>query len=119
MTELARPFPRPTAQVEPYFNVLGAELTVEFLLTFDGAELYLAAEPKGRSRLETLVGPDKARALGRSTRITQRRVPLAKAWLAAVLEWQGHSTADIARTLRTSDISVRKWLKAEAARQSR
>jgi len=39
------------------------------------------------------------------------RVPLARAWLAAMLHWQGHSTAEIARTIRASDVSVRRWLK--------
>ena len=31
-TDLARPMPRPTAQVDPFVTVLGAELAVQFLL---------------------------------------------------------------------------------------
>ncbi|MDT8857169.1 helix-turn-helix domain-containing protein [Paracoccaceae bacterium Fryx2] len=118
MTELARPFPRPTAQVQPYFDVLGLDLTVDFLLTFGGAELAVSGNPQGRSRLESLVGADKARALGKTRHLLQRRVPLAKAWLAAVLDWKGHSTAEIARTLRASDTSVRNWLKAAEERRA-
>lgn len=108
----ARPHPKPTAQVEPYFQVLGPELTVEFLLQFGGAELNFSTNPKGRSAVEKLIGPDKTKALAESpNRALQKRVPLAKQWLARVLHWQGHSAADIARTLRVSDVSVRGWLK--------
>ena len=115
-TDLARPMPRPTAQVEPFVAVLGAKLAVQFLLQFGGAELYLAKNPKGRSAVAELVGHDKARALAESDGVAaQRRIPLAKRWLATMLSWQGHSTAQIARTLRVTDTSARKWLK-EAGR---
>ena len=115
-TALARPMPRPTAQVDPFVAVLGAELAVQFLLQFGGAELYLAKNPKGRSAVSELVGHEKARALAESDGVAaQRRIPLAKRWLATMLSWQGHSTAHIARTLRVTDSSVRKWLK-EAGR---
>ena len=75
----ARPMPQPTAQVEPYFEVLGPELTVTFLLQFGGAELHFANDPKGRSAVEKLVGAEKAKALADSrNRSLQKRVPLAK-----------------------------------------
>jgi len=112
----ARPMPKPTAQVEPYFEVLGAELTIDFLLQFGGAELHFANDPKGRSAVEKLVGSQKAKALAESrNRAMQKRVPLAKQWLARMLHWQGRSAADIARTLRATDVSVRGWLKERAA----
>ncbi|MDN5787120.1 helix-turn-helix domain-containing protein [Pseudorhodobacter sp.] len=40
----------------------------------------------------------------------QRRVPLAKPWTVAMLSWQGHSTAEIARRLHVADKTVRGWL---------
>lgn len=108
----ARPMPKPTAQVEPYFEVLGPELTVDFLLQFGGAELHFAQDPKGRSAVEKLIGTERAKALAESrNRALQKRVPLAKRWLAQMLHWQGHCGADIARTLRATDVSVRGWLK--------
>jgi hypothetical protein len=111
-TAIARPMPRPTAQAEPYVDILGPELTMQFLLQFGGAELYLSADPKGRSAVETLLGYHKAKELAARPSLTmQRRIPLAKRWLAAMMNWQGHSTAHIARTLRVTDASVRKWLK--------
>ena len=112
----ALPMPKPTAQVAPFFDVLGPELTVQFLLQFGGAEMAFEHAPKGRGVVEMLVGTVKAKALSESrARYGQRRVPLAKRWLAQMLCWQGHSAADIARTLRVSDVSVRRWLK-EAGR---
>jgi|GEM_PF-2674164 len=37
MTALARPMPKPTAQVATYVDVLGAGLAMEFILQFGGA----------------------------------------------------------------------------------
>lgn len=107
-------FPKPTAQVQPWFNVIGPELIVAFLLTFGGAGLVLSDDPKGKSRIEALIGYDKTRELAATAHTLPRRVPLAKRWLVLVLAWQGHSTAEIARQLRVSDVSVRKWRKGVA-----
>ncbi|MCU0905549.1 MAG: helix-turn-helix domain-containing protein [Tabrizicola sp.] len=112
MTLPARPMPKPTAQVEPFFEVLGPELTVAFLLQFGGAELNLSSAPKGRSTVEKLIGAERVKALAESrNRAMQKRVPLAKQWLARMLHWQGRPAAEIARTLRATDVSVRGWLK--------
>lgn len=111
MNELARPIPNPSAQILPYVEVLGADLAVKFLLQFGGAEIAFSADPKGRGTVEALVGYDCAKALAAHDQLGLRhRVPLAKRWLAAMLHWQGQSTAGIARTLRVSDVSVRRWL---------
>ena len=107
----ALPYPKPTAQIEPYVEAFGIELAITFLLQFGGAELYVAKDPRGRSQLEALVGPERAKALGANDHRLQRRVPLAKPWLAACFATLGMGTAEIARTLRVSDTSVRKWLK--------
>ncbi len=111
MNELVRPFPKPPAQVAVYVEVLGPDLTVDFLLTFGGAELYSPENPQGRGHLEKLIGPDNVTALCREAHRLQSRVPLASKWLATVMAWQGHSTAKIARRLRIADVTVRAWLK--------
>ena len=117
MTQIARPMPKPTAQLAHYVEVLGADLAVEFLLQFGGAELYLPDDPKGQGALEKFVGTEKAKALAiHPSRAAQRRVPIANRWLAAMLQWKGYSTAHIARTLRVSDTTVRKWLKVPVPR---
>lgn len=112
MTLPARPIPKPTAQVEPFYEVLGPDLTVAFLLQFGGSPVTYSRNPQGRSEVERLIGPEMTRALAESpNRALQARVPLAHRWLAKMLHWQGHSASYIARTLRVSDVSVRSWLK--------
>lgn len=108
-TALHRPMPRPTAQVEPYVEAMGAETAVTFLLAFGGAELAIAAVPTDRAEYVRLIGQDKAKALAAVADRLPLRVPLAKKWLANMLRWQGHSNAQIARTLRVSEVSVRRW----------
>jgi len=119
MSETAIPYPKPTAQVEQYVAVLGYPLAIRFLLTFGGAELSIAREPKSRSRLTQLVGKEKARELAQCDHLLQRRVPLAKKWLAECLLSEGYGIADIARILRVSDVSVRKMLPAELRAKAR
>jgi hypothetical protein len=103
---------RPPANIEPYVRVLGIDGAIEFLLTFGGAELYLAKDPKGRSKLAGLVGIDKAAALAQAAEYLPRRVPVAKPWIALVWKSKGLPVAEIARRLHTTDVSVRRWLKA-------
>ncbi len=110
MNQLDRPMPQPTAQAQPYVDALGPELAVTFLLAYGGAELYLPDDPKGSSSHERLVGYDAAKRLSAIAHRLPRRVPLAKRWLSAMLAWQGRSTGDIARTLRVSDVTVRRYL---------
>ena len=78
---------------------------------FGGAELHLQKNPKGRGQAEALFGAPAVAKLAAHGGITQRRVPLAKPWLARVFDWRGHTVASIARTLRASDLTVRRWLK--------
>ena len=114
MNQLARPMPRPTAQVEPYVQILGVDLTMAFLLKFGGAQLYLPNDPKGKGEVETLLGYHKLKELAARPGL-QSRVPLAKRWLAAMLDWQGHSGAHIARTLRVTEQTARRYLRGEYA----
>lgn len=62
-----------------------------------------------RTEYVRLIGQDKAKALAAVADRLPLRVPLAKKWLANMLRWQGHSNAQIARTLRVSEVSVRRW----------
>lgn len=110
-TALARPMPKPSAQVQPYVDALGAELAVLFLIEMGGAEVYLAATPKGKSQAEALVGAERLAALARHPTLqAKHRVPLANEWLARMLHWQGRGTAEIARQLRLTDTTVRRYI---------
>lgn len=44
----------------------------------------------------------------------QRRIPVASRWLAEMLDWQGHSKNDIARKVRCSESTIRRWLNGAA-----
>uniref|UniRef100_A4WS26 Uncharacterized protein n=1 Tax=Cereibacter sphaeroides (strain ATCC 17025 / ATH 2.4.3) TaxID=349102 RepID=A4WS26_CERS5 len=103
--------PPPPQHVEPFVRVLGPEGAVEFLLAFGGGEIYLAATPKGRSRLVEMVGVEKAAALADAVGQMKLRVPTAKPWIARCLRAQGLAIAEIARRLHATDVSVRRWLK--------
>jgi len=103
---------RVTAQVEPYVKALGPDLAVAFLLHYGGAELYIRTRPNAETEYAGLIGVDGARALASRGDTMPRRVPLAKAWLTAMLVRQGHSVPEIARKLRISDVSVRRTRKA-------
>jgi len=103
-------YPVPTAQVAPYGTVLGHDLAIKFLLTFGGAELYLATDPQARGKVKALIGHDHSRALSDLLGTCPRRIPLARKWIAQCLAARGESTAHIARTLRTPDVTVRRWI---------
>jgi len=103
--------PKPPAHIGTYVDVLGVDGAVEFLLEFGGAELYLTTTPKRRNRLAAFVGMDKAVALAQASERLPKRIPTAKPWIASVLKSKGLPTAEIARKLHVSDVSVRSWLK--------
>lgn len=118
MAEQHRPCPPPPAQIAPFVQALGLETAVRFLLTFGGAPLDFPADPKGRSRAEALVGREGMIALAAQLNLP-RRIPLSKPWLAAYFHSRGHSVHDIARTLRATDFTVRRWLAKETERGKR
>ena len=100
------------AHVRPYVEALGENLAIRFLLNFGGAELYIAAQPTEAGRLAAVIGTEGARAIAGISDRLPRRVPLAKPWIAKVLHTRGTPTAEIARTLLTSDVTVRRWLRS-------
>lgn len=102
--------PPPPAHIETYVDILGVEGTVDFLLTFGGAELALSTDP-ARGRLARHVGRERAAQLAAHAGHLPRRVPLAKPWIAQVLRSQGLPVSQIARRLHVSDVAVRGYLK--------
>ncbi len=107
---------RPEAElVEPFVRAVGADLTVELLLTFGGAELYFAKNASVRSSVAKVVGPDGVRALEQQVSAGMLRVPLANGWIANYLHEREVPIQEIARRLRTSDVTVRKYLKPHRA----
>lgn len=116
---LGEPAPKPTAQVELFVQVLGLDDTLRFLHAFGGTEVFIAKDPTHRSQIVRLLGQDKADALAAVQHRLQQRVPMAKAWRAKVMAWQGMSVVEIARSLQITDVSVRNHLKNELPVKSR
>lgn len=109
-------YPDPPAHIEPYCEALGPELAIRFLIRFGGADLYLPKNPCGKSEAERFIGTANMKRLARHSDTLARRVPLGNIWLAAALSAEGRPVAEIARTLRASDITVRRWLRHAEAR---
>ncbi|MGG7567731.1 helix-turn-helix domain-containing protein [Rhodovulum sp. DZ06] len=107
---------RAPAQVAPFVDALGEDHAIRFLLNFGGAELTIPATPSPRGRLQETLGAEGAEALAAARDLLPRRIPLAKPWLARTLAARGMSTAQIARTILASDVSVRAWLKKTRGR---
>jgi hypothetical protein len=107
--------PKPTAQVAPFVETFGHDLAVDFLLEFGGAPLQLSRKPGTKSQLVQLVGRDAAKALTDLLGAGRIDVPSAKPWLSHALKSNDLSTYEIARTLHTSAVTVRKWLRVPQA----
>jgi hypothetical protein len=118
MTAIARPYPRPTAQVEPYVRALGTELAMRFILTFGGSSTYIPVKAEEGSEVTALVGPEGTRALAAIRDRLPARVPLAKGWLVQCLLAEGKTVNEIARTLRASDTGVRNMIRRWDAREA-
>lgn len=112
-------YPDPPAQVAVYVEIMGPELAIKFLLAFGGAPIEHHERVTARSRIAAVIGPEHACALARENHRLQPHVPLATQWLAVCLKAEGHSTPDIARTLRCSDVTVRKHLRAQRVAEVR
>lgn len=112
--DLGDPYPKPTAQVAAYVEVLGIDDTMRFLHAFCGTEVFIAKDPTRRSQIVQLLGPEKAAALASVHHRLQPRVPMVKPWRAKVMDWQGKSVVEIARALQSTDVSVRGYLKNPA-----
>lgn len=106
------------AHIQPYVDVLGLGLTIDFLLAFGGAPIYLPGErTHGDSRISEVIGSAKAVALGQHLGKGMVRVPLAKPFIAAYLFANQTPIVEIARRLHVSDVSVRRWLPNRDDRQ--
>lgn len=68
-----------------------------------------------RSEVAQLIGIDAVRVL-RERLGMKMRVPIGNRWMVAHLAWEGHSLASIARRVRVTDTTARRYLHQAAAR---
>jgi hypothetical protein len=110
MTPEAVPVP---ANLLPFVDVLGRDAAIEFLLTFGGQTVYLAADPKGGSEIARTIGLELTRKLtaklGARTENSYYRIPTAKPFIARCLRADGWTVGRIARRLHVTDTTVQSW----------
>ncbi|MGH1416879.1 MAG: helix-turn-helix domain-containing protein [Pelagimonas sp.] len=104
-------YPRHPAHLTPYVETLGAELTVRFLIALGGCDMYFPGDPKGKSKAEELVGPERLKRLGQAMPSNRSRIPLPRVWLVHALQAEGRTVPETCRILKTTNVTVRNSLK--------
>ena len=97
------------AHVQPFVDVLGADLTERLVMELGGAPVYLSERPQGRSKAVDVLGVEKTIALARALGPGMVKIPNAKRWLAARLSSRSVAVYEIARRLHMSERAVRGW----------
>lgn len=116
MAARSKPTPiRTPAHVDVFVSVLGIENAIEFLLEFGGADLYISQGNRNGSRLVKAIGPQKTYELWLQRDRIPRRIPVARVWIAQTWISRGMSVAEVARRLRVSDVTIRKYKRAMPA----
>ena len=110
MTEMTKALPQAPVCLQRFIQLLGVHTTMDLVLNFGGAEVYAGSALSGNGMLERVIGPEKAILLQDASDDLNFRVPLANKWLAQCLHVQGLSAAAIARRIRVSDVTVRKYI---------
>lgn len=101
--------PRAIAEL---IEIIGMEATVKLLISCGGSPIAL---PKKHvmntgSVLVDAVGPEHALSLGRHFNDLHLKVPIGNKFIARQMASNGASVNEIARTIRQSDVTVRKIL---------
>ena len=103
------------ANIQPFVDALGVDHAYRVILWMGGSDVYLPAKrPTDNSKLSRIVGADKVMALSRRLGLDGTggyiKIPVARRWLALVLNDGGVGRATIARVVRADVASVRKWI---------
>lgn len=106
-------YPKPPAHLAPYVDALGYERAIEFLLVFGGARLYIPENPQDGSELVNVIGVSGVKHLAEVRHVLQPEVPLGTPWLARCFRARGMSQAFIARRLRRTECTIRRYLNSD------
>ena len=98
--------PKPPAQVAVFSDLIGVELTVEFLMKFGGAEYHFPKRATAKHELVALLGREMTQRLASAPNLP-KRILLVKPWLARYFSSQGEGVSEIARKIKSSDTTVR------------
>lgn len=101
------------ANISPFVEVFGTDLTVKFLLKFGGTGMYLPDSfPREGGMFCDLVGREKAIELGQKMGGGLIEVPVSKRFIAQYYYAQGDTIADICRRLHLTRPTVRGYISA-------
>jgi hypothetical protein len=103
------------ANIEPFVSALGVEDAVRLFLAMGGSQIYLPQRSSPHSLTARTIGPDKVEKLAAALGCGYIKVPLARQWIAGVMQENGDSLAEIARTVRADVATVRRWLGPSSA----
>lgn len=108
--------------LSPFFDVLGVELAVEFILEWGGSPVYIPAvehATRGGDLIQ-LLGLEKVLELGRIIGAGQiSRIPICREFLCRYFYSKSFSKLKIARKLKISDETVRRILNGRREREVR
>ncbi|MEO9612616.1 MAG: helix-turn-helix domain containing protein [Nitratireductor sp.] len=107
--------PEPPAHIAPYVAALGVDDAVRFFLALGGADIYVPRRSSPRSIAARTIGAGNVEKLAEVIGSGYIKVPLARQWVAQVMQARGDSLAEIARTVRADVATVRRWLGPSAA----
>jgi len=103
--------PKPPAHVAVFSDLIGVELTIDFLMEFGGARCHIPKRPNNDHEMVLVIGRENVELLANCPDIPDR-IPLAKPWLSRCFRARGDKIVNIARKLKTSDGNVAKWTKS-------
>ncbi|MEL7113999.1 MAG: helix-turn-helix domain-containing protein [Pseudomonadota bacterium] len=109
---------RVPAQAEAYVEALGLDMAIEFMIEFGGTVVILGENPRRDNAVARRFGIEAARALAKVSDRLQARVPKQDRWVARILKARGMTRVEIARTLRVTDETVRRYLRGEPVEAS-
>lgn len=101
------------ANLRPFVETLGEEAARRLFIDLGGSTVILSRIPRENSLITKTLDRDQNSALVKKIGIGNVKIPLARKWIADSMSRSGASTAEIARTVRADEETVRRWLKGE------
>ncbi|WP_338665011.1 hypothetical protein VQH23_07500 [Pararoseomonas sp. SCSIO 73927] len=106
-----RPPPAVPAELSPIADLIGREALLRLIETHGGTRLFIPERPVEGSVLTGAVGLPAALALSSRMAGTYLKVPLARAWRAAILRHYGATNPQIARALGVTEGAIERMLR--------
>ncbi|MEM9968473.1 MAG: helix-turn-helix domain-containing protein [Pseudomonadota bacterium] len=109
--------PHVPMQIAPLHEAIGFDDTVEFLLEFGGARLYIPKKPTSKNEIARHFGLEKAHAIAKVADRLPTSIPTAKPFIAAALAYKGYPISRIARKLHMSENTIARYLGRQKKRE--